>query len=296
MDWKTLQFDWNRARAFLVTAEEGSLSAAARALNTTQPTLGRQVTALEQELGVTLFERVNNQLVLTETGLDLLHQVKKMGDAANLFSITASGKSQDVSGTVCISVGELDGFYRVPHLISYLQQTAPGIQLEVVVSNSVSDLKRREADIAIRSFRPEQTDLIARKLANERIYLLGSHSYLKQLNESKSYLEPKLIGFDRSTLVTEQLTALGINVLDKNYKAYTTFQMLHVQLAKQHLGLGLFPEYILTEEPELGVAYPEKGELFELPLWLVCHKELHTSLKVRKVFDAIVHLMAESRA
>jgi len=80
MDWRSVKFDWNRARAFLVTAEEGSLSAAARALGMAQPTLGRQVDALEEELGVVLFERVGRGFTLTPSGLELLDHVRAMGD------------------------------------------------------------------------------------------------------------------------------------------------------------------------------------------------------------------------
>ena len=90
MDWRSVRFDWNRARAFLVTAEEGSLSAAARALGMSQPTLGRQVTALEEELGVLLFERVGRGLTLTTGGTDLLDHVRTMGDAANHVTLAAS--------------------------------------------------------------------------------------------------------------------------------------------------------------------------------------------------------------
>src|SRR5262245_35319849 len=96
MDWGQLGFDWNRARAFLATAEEGSLSAAARALGVAQPTLGRQVAALERELGVALFERVGRGLKLTAGGLDLLEHVRRMGEAAQRVSLSASGKSQSI--------------------------------------------------------------------------------------------------------------------------------------------------------------------------------------------------------
>ena len=89
-----MAFDWNRARAFLATAEEGSLSAAARALGLTQPTLGRQVAALEEELGIVLFERVGRSLALTQSGIELLDHVRAMGEAANRISLTASGRSQ----------------------------------------------------------------------------------------------------------------------------------------------------------------------------------------------------------
>ena len=105
MNWQTVSFDWNQARAFLVTAEEGSLSAAARALGLTQPTLGRQVAALEQELDVTLFERVGRSLSLTQSGLELLDHVRAMGDAAGQISLTASGQSQTIEGHVCIHQG-----------------------------------------------------------------------------------------------------------------------------------------------------------------------------------------------
>ena len=94
MDWRSVKFDWNKARAFLVTAEEGSLSAAARALGMAQPTLGRQVDGLEQELGIVLFERVGRGLSLTSSGLELLDHVRDMGEAAGRVSLTALGQSQ----------------------------------------------------------------------------------------------------------------------------------------------------------------------------------------------------------
>src|SRR5690606_20507404 len=100
MSWEVVDFDWNQARAFLVTAEEGSLSAAARKLKQTQPTLSRQVAALERDLGVMLFERVGKQLQLTDTGRDLLEHVRKMGRAAGLMSLGASGRSQAIVGEV----------------------------------------------------------------------------------------------------------------------------------------------------------------------------------------------------
>ena len=93
MDWRSIKFDWNRARTFLVTAEEGSLSAAARALGMAQPTLGRQVDALEEELGVVLFERAGRGLVLTPSGLELLDHVRAMGEAAGRMSLAASGQT-----------------------------------------------------------------------------------------------------------------------------------------------------------------------------------------------------------
>jgi DNA-binding transcriptional LysR family regulator len=93
MNWDDIAFDWNQVRAFLATSEEGSLSAAARALNQTQPTLSRQVTGLEQSLGVTLFERGHRQVRLTVAGLELLEHVRAMAEAANLILSPAASDS-----------------------------------------------------------------------------------------------------------------------------------------------------------------------------------------------------------
>ena len=106
MVWKNAAFDWNLARAFLVTAEEGSFSGAARALGLAQPTLGRQVTAFEAELGVALFERVGHRLILTTAGLELLEEVRAMGDAATRLSLAAAGRTQALVGIVRIAASE----------------------------------------------------------------------------------------------------------------------------------------------------------------------------------------------
>ena len=164
MDWKTVKFDWNRARAFLITAKEGSLSAAARALGMAQPTLGRQVSALEDELGVILFQRTGRGLTLTQSGLELMDHVRAMGDAATRVSMAASGQSQSVAGTVSISASEVTAAFVLPGIVTRLRQAHPGITIEVIATNSLSDLRRREADIAVRSVQPTDPDLIARKL------------------------------------------------------------------------------------------------------------------------------------
>ncbi len=118
MDWRSVTFDWNRARAFLVTADEGSLSAAARALGMAQPTLGRQMTALEQELGVVLLERVGRGLALTPSGLELVEHVRAMGEAAGRVSLTASGRSQSIEGTIRITTTEVYAAFVLPPMIA----------------------------------------------------------------------------------------------------------------------------------------------------------------------------------
>jgi len=108
------QPDWNHLKAFLETAETGSLSAAARKLGLAQPTLSRQVAAIEKQLGVTLFERVGKTMVLTSTGLSLLEHARVMGSAAEDLRMTATGQSQAVDGVVCVSATEGVAGYLLP--------------------------------------------------------------------------------------------------------------------------------------------------------------------------------------
>jgi DNA-binding transcriptional LysR family regulator len=159
------RFDWNRARAFLVTAEEGSFSAAGRALGIAQPTVGRQVAALEEELGVALFERVGNALDLTAAGLDLLEHVRAMGEAATRVSLdgdraVARDRGHGLHHRERADRGVHPAADRRPPPAEH-----PGIEIEIVASNAARDLRRREADIAIRNFTPTQPELVARKIA-----------------------------------------------------------------------------------------------------------------------------------
>ncbi len=292
MNWKPVKFDWNHTRAFLVTAEEGTLSAAAKALGTTQPTLSRQVAALEADMGITLFERVGQRLVLTDSGVELLEHARAMSTAAQKFSLTAAGQSQQIEGLVVISVGQLDAVFRLPKIIAKLRKAEPGIDIEVVVSNEASDLKRREADIAIRSFHPTQDDLIAKKLGEETIWLYGTQDYLAKLppfEKPSDITDMQIIGFDQSTSVADVLNQQGWHLSNDNFKVITAFQMLQLQLCKEGLGVIFFPEDLGDKDSSLERAFEHMGPTMQLPVWLVCHQELRTSLRVRRVFDFIAH-------
>jgi len=297
MNWKSIKFDWNNSRAFLVTAEEGTLSAAAKALGSTQPTLSRQVAALEAEMGVTLFERVGQRLVLTESGLELLEHARSMGNAALQFSLTASGQSEQIEGTVVISVGELDAVFRLPKIIAKLRKKEPGIDIEVVVTNEPSDLKRREADIAIRNFRPTQNDLIAKKLGEEVIWLYGTQDYLEQLPVFSGISEHssiQIIGFDRSNVISEMLNPKGWQLSNQNFRLITAFQLLQLELCKEGLGVIFLPEYVGDNDSGLVRAFKHMGPAIQLPVWLACHQELRTNLRVRRTFDFIANELSQS--
>ncbi len=287
MEWRSINFDWNRARAFLVTAEEGSLSAAARALGMAQPTLGRQVTALENELGVILFERVGRGLQLTPSGLELADHVRAMGEAANLVSLTASGRSQSIEGTVCITATEVTSAYILPPILKRLREAEPGITIEVVASNSIRDLRRREADIAIRSVRPVDPDLIARKLSDERARLYASDSYISRiggLDNPDDLSRAEFIGFEENEQYLDGLNAMGATVAAKNFPILTANHLVHWELVKQGAGIGVMSDRIGDAETSVR-RVADWLEPFRFEVWLAAHRELNTSRRVRLVFD-----------
>ncbi len=288
MDWQSIQFDWNRAKAFLVTAEEGSLSAAARALGSTQPTVGRQVAALEQELETVLFERLGQGLTLTPSGLQLLEHVRVMADAANKFSLLARGQSQKLEGTICISASEVYAALILPPIIKKLRYLEPKIKVEIISSNAASDLRMREADIAIRNFQPTQSELIARKLKDNCARLYATPEYLKTLDEpinEQTLAHAKFVSFDSSGLLIKRLNSLGLNISKSNFPIYTESHLTHWELVKQGLGIGMMPDEIGDIEPS--VVRVLSDIKIEFPVWLTTHRELRTSRRVRYVFDLL---------
>ncbi|MBL1420486.1 MAG: LysR family transcriptional regulator, partial [Alphaproteobacteria bacterium] len=236
MDRSSIKFDWNRARAFLVTAEEGSLSAAARALGMAQPTLGRQVSALEEELGVVLFERVGRGLTLTPSGEQLLEHVRKMGDAATAMSLKSFGQSQVIEGKVRLAVSEVFAAFTLPPILAKLRQIHAGIEIDVITSTQASDLLRREADIAIRYFHPKEPDLIAKKITNAAARLYATPEYLKKIGNPQLPYDLRnadFISTDNSGALLKGLNGMGLNLTEKNFPIYTPNWLVMWEYVKQ---------------------------------------------------------------
>lgn len=294
MDWRSVKFDWNRARAFLVTAEEGSLSAAARALGLTQPTLSRQVDALEKELSLVLFERAGNGLLLTPSGLELLKYVRGMGEAATRVSQAASGQSQSIEGPICISASEVNAAFVLPPIIEKLRSEFPGILVEVVASNVQTDLRRREADIAIRNGASSQPDLITKKIRDDEAYFYAANSYLAKIGNPQSFSELKnadFLGFATTDILIDGLNALGFKVGRHNFPVVCDNHVVQWQLVKQGVGIGVITSDIGDVEPLVRRVLPNIDPIV-VPMWLVTHRELKTSKRVRTVFDFLAAELA----
>lgn len=294
MGWRATRFNWNHARAFLVAAEEGSFSAAGRALGIAQPTIGRQVAALEEELGVTLFERIGNTLELTQAGLDLMEHVRAMNEAATRVSLSATGQSLSIDGTVSITASELISTCILPPILARLRRAYPGIELEIVASNSARDLRRREADIAVRNFTPSQPELVAKKVADRSARLYATAGYLEELGNPTSPAElsrADFFGFDRGEMMITGLRALGIPLTSKNFPIITDNHLVQWELCKQGAGICIVMDEVGDAEPRVRRVLPDLQPL-PVPMWLVTHRELRTSRRIRAVFDLLAEALS----
>lgn len=286
--------DWNQLRAFLETAETGSLSAAARKLGLTQPTLSRQVAAMEQRMGVTLFERVGKAMALTPTGLELLEHARAMGAAADALCLAATGRSQAVGGVVSVSATDLVAASLLPPLVRQLREQEPGIAIEVISSNALSDLLRREADIAIRHVKPDQPDLIARLIreAQANFYastaFVAAHGHPRRAEEAADL---PFVGSDRKGQFLGYLRQHGLPLSEANFSCYADHSVAHWTLVRQGMGIGAMMDEIARDTPDI-VRVLDEVPPVRFPIWLVSHRELRTSRRIRVVFEALAQGLA----
>lgn len=281
--------DWNQLKAFLETAETGSLSAAARKLGLTQPTLSRQVAAIEQRMGVTLFERVGKAMALTPTGLDLLEHARAMGAAAEALGLAATGRSEAVGGVVSVSASDAVAAYLLPPILKQLRAQEPGIAVEVISSNALSDLLRREADIAVRHLQPEQPELIARLVREAQANFYASEDWVATYGHPRSAEEAAhlpFVGSDRNGRYLEYLRQYGLNLSEDNFSCYSDHTVAHWALVRQGMGIGAMMKEIARKTPGI-VRVLDDLPPVRFPIWLVSHRELRTSRRIRVVFEAL---------
>lgn len=294
MDIDPDRLDWSHLRSFLATAETTSLSAAARKLGLTQPTLSRQVAALEDSLSLMLFERVGRGLQLTESGRELLGHVQDMGVAAGRVAMTAASQRSDISGQVRITASDIFAATFVPQMIVEVRKRAPALEIDVIATDGISDLMRREADIAIRHVRPEQPDLVAR-LVNEatgRFY--ASTDYLNKRGRPKSRADLAAhdwLSFGDADRNLEYMAGMDISVPREAFKVGSENGLVVWEMARA--GLGICPMDDIVGDRTAGMERILGDDLkVNFPVWLVTHREVHTSPRIRLVFDILAEAIS----
>jgi DNA-binding transcriptional LysR family regulator len=285
---------WELYRSFLAVVRERSLSGAARSLALTQPTLGRHVAALEEALGVSLFTRSPAGLQPTPGALALVPHVEAMANAASALARTASGEAEEERGSVRVTASEMIGAEVLPACLAAFRERHPQIALELVLSNRSEDLLRREADIAVRMVKPTQGALTARKLGNLHLGLHAHPRYLAAHGMPQSLAELRahsLIGFDKQPSV-QRLPKLGGVPLTRELFAFRCDSDLGQYAAlRAGFGIGLC-QIALARRDGLVALLPEVVRL-EMGVWMVMHRDLKSSRRIRLLFEHLaVHLRA----
>lgn len=281
--------DWSLWRSFGAVVEHGSLSAAARALGLSQPTLGRHVEALEQALGMSLFERTLSGLKPTDTALRLYEPVLFAQQALADASLVAEGASAQLTGSVRITSSTVMCHYVLPPLLYELRQEFPQVAIELVPSDSVENLLLREADIAVRMFRPTQLELVVKKLGEIPIVACAHERYIERRGKPElpeQLREHDLIGFDRSDLLIGTARRMGFDFNRNDFVVRTDSQTNGWELIKAGLGIGFAQQLIVEATPGM-VRLLDGFNPPALEVWLTTHRELFTSRRIRAIYDRL---------
>jgi DNA-binding transcriptional LysR family regulator len=280
-------FDWTLVRSFLAVLEAGSVMGAARALGMQQPTLSRHVAELESQWQAPLFERTGRGVVPTALALQLADAARQMQAGADALSRALVQGRDATTGTVRITTSQVAASYLLPPVLAEFAVAEPGIQIELVASNQITNLLRREADVAIRMARPEQGSLVARKVADLPIVAAAHERYLQQsgpLREATDLLQHRLIGYDRDTTILDGFAQMGYPLERQHFALRTDDQLAYGRLVAAGAGIGFVAAYNLASWPGVLRVLPQL-DIPPLPCWLAVHREIRSSRVIRRVVD-----------
>lgn len=287
--------DWEDQRAFLAVLDHGSLSAAARHLQVTQPTVRARIEALERSLGITLFTRSVRGLVATPQARDLGESARAMARASDAFVRAAGASPGEVAGVVRISVSEFVGVAVLPAMLRRLRDRHPGLILEIETSNASANLLEQEVDLAVRMTPPRQAALVARKVPAIPLGFFAHADYLADRGtplEIGDLARHDLIGPDRSAADLTAITRLLPDIGRLPFVVRTDSHPAQLAAVRAGLGIGVIQSAIGRMEGELVQVLPE-AKVGALETWIVTHENLRDIPRVRAVFD---HLVEEFEA
>ena len=285
------EFDWTLIRSFLAALDHGSLLGAARVLKASQPTIGRHIAELESQLGVVLFERTGRGLLASDAALRLAEPARAMEAAALKLARTATVGQSATSGSVRITASQPVACVLLPTVLARMRLALPEVQVDLVASNGVSNLLRREADIALRMVQPDQATLIARRIGKVTLGAYAHRDYLRRRGtprQPEDLLSHALIGHDQVSDIVDGFVAMGYAVQRESFATRTDDLIAYQELVRAGLGIGFLADYVARADPDLVGVLPML-KLPVLPIWLVVHREIRTSQRIRQVFDFLVN-------
>jgi DNA-binding transcriptional LysR family regulator len=286
---------WDLYRSFLSVLRLGSLSAAARELDLTQPTLGRHIQELEASLGQALFSRSQAGLMPTRAALQLQPHAEAMASAASALLRAASGALDEPEGSIRLTTSEIMGVEVLPPILAAFREAHPKIVIELSLSNTNQDLLRRDADIAVRMARPTQSALLAKRLGAVPVGLFAHRRYLARHPAPETLEElardHAIIGFDADATAIRSFRQSGLPITRDLFAFRSDSD--HAQLAAMRAGFGIAgcQKRIAARDPHLVPVLPDAFR-FALEMWLVMHEDLRASRRVRLLYDHLAEALS----
>jgi len=274
--------DWTLVQSFLAVADTGSLSAAARQLDQSQPTLGRQIKRLEDALDLDLFQRQPRGLTLTEQGQAILPAARRMARALGDIALTAAGEDRGLSGTLRITASLIVSHHHLPPVIAGLRRAAPEMAVELLPSDSSENLLFREADIAVRMYRSEQLDIVTRQIGWMPIAAYATPEYLKAKGTPRTpedLMDHDIVGFNRSDLILRSMREMGLPMTRDHFTVRCDDQVTYWELVRAGCGIGFGQQPVGDEDPGVVRVFHDM-EIPPLPVWLAAHEAMRRTPRV----------------
>lgn len=281
--------DWNDQCAFLAVMETGSLSAAARRLGLSQPTMRARIEGLEALLGTALFTRSVHGLIPTPTAKAMAAPARAMAHASEAMLRAASADSTMAAGRVRLSVSEFVGIEVLPPMLRSLRNKYPQLTVEFELSNASADLLDQQVDVAVRMHPPEQSALVTKKVPSIPLGFFAHRDYLEAYGRPGSKAEignHLFIGPDRNR-GDLAVAALIDDPARIRWIARTDSHPAQLALARAGLGIAVTQIPTAARYPELERQLPDI-DLPQLPTWIVAHENLRHLPRVAALFDHLV--------
>ena len=289
---------WELYRSLLAVMREGSLSAAARALGLTQPTLGRHIKELEASLGTPLFTRAQDGLRPTDAARALGPHAQAMATAAETLLRAASGHTQQPRAVVRLAASEIVAAEVLPAILTEFRARQPGIVIELSASDRAEDLLRRESDIAVRMTRPRQSGLIARRVGQAALGFHAHRRYLDRYGKPgnlRQLQEHVLIGFDRETAAVRALRRAGLKLGREDFALRCDSHLAQLAAIRAGFGIGICQTIIARGDRDLVHLFPNEFAP-SLEVWIAMHEDLRASPPLRAVFDHLATALSRYAA
>ncbi len=270
--------------------QEGSLSGAARVLALTQPTIARHVEALEQGVGFELFTRSQQGLAPTDGALELKPYAESLAATTAAMMRTASGQGRTVKGTVRISASEIIGAEVLPPILAALREKYPELEVELVLSNAVDNLLRRDADIAVRMVEPTHEALVVKRLGTVSLGLHAHKRYLDRAGRPRNFenlQSHSIIGFDRETPALRAMRERAPGFENIHFAFRTNSDIAQLMAIRAGFGIGICQVAIARRDSHLERVLPSAFSL-KLGVWIAMHENLRSTPRCRVTFDALV--------